>query len=242
MSKKPLELKVPDSFADTYRQIGESLRTKNRFHLPTHLEELVSSFIDYRKKRGISVISPGTRFYRARTHGITQEQTFPTSEMREPPSHLSSAGRLNCEGMPILYLADSVETAIAEVRPWKGAVISVAEVVVVEPISSIKLMPTGETVSFGSDMQEARDFLGAFVLGVTYFASPNHAGDPLAYLPTQYISQRLRDSGFGAIFYPSALNEKGENLSVFDPTLCYVKSVKKYTVSNVNYIFSESVA
>ena len=54
---------------------------------------------------------------------------FPGSSLRRP--------RETREGFPCLYLADRKITAIAEVRPWMGAYVSVAQFKVLRPLRII---------------------------------------------------------------------------------------------------------
>jgi RES domain-containing protein len=46
--------------------------------------------------------------------------------MGAPPPNLARPGRMNPLGIPYLYVALDQATAIAEVRPWLGALLSVA--------------------------------------------------------------------------------------------------------------------
>ena len=41
-----------------------------------------------------------------------------------PDAEHATSGRLNPRGIPFLYLAEDSKTAIAEVRPWVGALVS----------------------------------------------------------------------------------------------------------------------
>jgi len=60
--------------------------------------------------------------------------------MGAPPLGKASSGRINPEGISYLYLADSPGTAIAEVRPWKRARISVATFKTTRPINVVSLL------------------------------------------------------------------------------------------------------
>ncbi|NLK52763.1 MAG: RES domain-containing protein [Syntrophomonadaceae bacterium] len=42
-------------------------------------------------------------------------------ELCAPPKEKCSAGRLNPKGVPYLYLADSIDTVISELRPSTGS-------------------------------------------------------------------------------------------------------------------------
>ncbi len=84
-------------------------------------------------KRLEGVLRVGERYYRGRTEKHTLES------MGAPREELASAGRANPWGIPFLYLAKDPETVIAEVRPWKGQRISIAEFELVEDVKIIDL-------------------------------------------------------------------------------------------------------
>jgi len=50
---------------------------------------------------------------------------FPYARMK-PLSDSATEGRANPKGIPCLYVATDKETAMSEVRPWLGAILSVA--------------------------------------------------------------------------------------------------------------------
>ena len=73
-----------------------------------------------------------------------------------------------------------------------------------------------------------------------YFSAPAHDHDQLAYLPSQYISERIKDEGIEAIMYPSVLDSGGNNIAFFSPDHAICKSVKTVTVNSVNYEFKNN--
>ncbi len=84
--------------------------------------------------RQIETLLPaGTRFYRGRTELHSLDQ------MGVPPHELTSAGRANPKGISFLYLAADPATVVAELRPWKGQTISIAEFELVERVKVIDL-------------------------------------------------------------------------------------------------------
>ena len=57
--------------------------------------------------------------------------------MGAPPAHKTTEGRVNPRGISYLYLATNLKTAVAEIRPWIDAKISVGEFVTVRPLTII---------------------------------------------------------------------------------------------------------
>ena len=233
---------VPDHYVSLFKEIDTSLRTQNRFHLPQHLESIVDNSIDYRRRNNSMAIDAGSTYFRARIHGIGQSSVYSQGDMGAPPSRLANPGRLNSEGMPILYVATTIDTSISEVRPWKGAEVSVAEVVIAKPLIFISLMPVNQIYTIDEGKNNAKNLLDSLIVGMLYFSSPNHAADTLAYLPTQYISQKIRGLGIDGVIYPSALSDSGENIGIFDPASCDIRRVLKYKVEKVTYSHAQSVA
>lgn len=49
---------------------------------------------------------------------------------------------------------------------------------------------------------------------------PVHPEDSnVEYIPTQYIAEVIRSAGYDGICYPSALNQTGTNIVIFDPKI-----------------------
>src|ERR1700732_638174 len=67
-----------------------------------------------------------TRDYTDITVVTPEERPYGRDDMKPIPNW-QAEGRANPRGIPALYLATTRDTALAEVRPWIGAVISVAQ-------------------------------------------------------------------------------------------------------------------
>ncbi len=71
-------------------------------------------------------VSAGQTYYRARLDSGERTKPLPKEEMgARPPEKVTEGGRANPPGIPVLYLASDEKTAISEVRPWKGATVTV---------------------------------------------------------------------------------------------------------------------
>jgi len=57
---------------------------------------------------------------------VTEDYPFDTKRMK-PLLGRAREGRANPKGIPYLYLATHRDTAVAEVRPWKGGAVSVGQ-------------------------------------------------------------------------------------------------------------------
>ena len=64
-----------------------------------------------------------------------------------PVRNQAREGRANSAGIPVLYLASELDTAIAEVRPWIGSRISVARFRVLRDLKTIDMsVKHGKTI------------------------------------------------------------------------------------------------
>lgn len=239
MTSSKIRLTLPKKEADFFKSLGEHLRHSGRFSLPERLERMVSEFIEYQITCGKTVLPAGSKYYRARLYRVGQATAFPSSEMGAPPQGQARSGRINPDGISYLYLSDSPETAIAEVRPWKGARVAVGkftvshnlEVVTLGSSSPLTPMPKSET-----EVQEnLRKSIFGGILGSMYFATPAHGEDRLAYLPSQYIAEMFKNKGIAGLQYKSVLREGGTNLATFDILSAVCSSVGTYTVKGVSY-------
>ena len=181
-------------------------------------------------------IDEGTHFFRARI-GLAQEGdvtedgrplqpiAYAGKEMKPRPNR-ASEGRANPAGIPVLYLAFDEQTAIAEVRPWPGATVSIAAFRTRRDLAAVDLTVGHGEVSLPEfDTRQGRllpmdantkekavwtDIDNAFSRPV------NRADDHGEYVPTQILTELFRDAGFDAIVYGSQFAD-GINLVCFDP-------------------------
>jgi hypothetical protein len=175
-------------------------------------------------------IAAGTTFWRAQ---IGRDWTsFPSRavyfvepgplhpDRMKPRPGLAREGRANPKGIPVLYLAGNPDTAIAEVRPWLGAHVSVGRFRVKHDL---------QIVDCGADPPEhamyleepAPDVREAWVwmnINVA-FSRPVAASDEEAdYVPTQILAELFRVKGYDGIKYGSAFGSdfSSQNVALFD--------------------------
>jgi len=148
---------------------------------------------------------------------------FCATRMKPPADWLiegrAPEGRINPKGIPFLYAATQTKTAIAEVKPSLGVLVSVAQLRVSRGIRLVNCTtdeqkirniiypkePEGEerTLAVWRDIDRA-------------FSEPVIASDDRAgYAATQLIAELFRKNGFDGIAYRSALGE-GHNIALFD--------------------------
>ena len=183
-----------------------------------------------------SIIPADTILYRARIDKINfakrEHETipFPPSEMGPPPQFISTPGRINPEGIPYLYCAGELRTAGAELRPWKGAYLTIGEITIKEDITIADL-----TLECDVD-----NWIRCFYDFADMFSMQWPPELKLNYLVTQFFSEQFKSAGFRGIRYKSEFNSGGNNYALFYKDDYDI--VKTYTVmtSDISYFFYEN--
>lgn len=216
-----------------FQHLVVGLRTKNRFHVSPDTERFVTNLIEYARRSKTVQLTPDTPFWRARLHDVLAKEILALEQLGAPPAHLAGHGRLNPRGIPYLYLASDELTAVSEVRPWKHAELTLAEFRVTRPISVVNFTSQDQFAQPAQPGMAGADFTWRELI-TWLFSAPFDPRDDTAYVPTQYLAERVKASEFDGIIYDSALHEGGYNVALFDPTLAVAQGRKKARVSSVS--------
>ena len=191
------------------------------------------------------VVSIDSVLHRARLGFILgqHQEKFPWPQMGAPPPDKACAGRANCKGESVLYCAETETTAVAEVRPATGLVVSVCRIRPHRALEVLDLVSTHTINPFECEpgmlryWSELLDLVYAFG---RQLSTPLERSDSLIdYLPSQKLALRLRDAGFDGIRYPSAMDERGVNLVFFDPSDCEILDSKLVKIEFTSIQFSQ---
>lgn len=158
---------------------------------------------------------------------------FPPARMK-PLSDRASEGRVNPRGIPCLYTATHAETAAAEVRPWIGAYVSVAQMKIVRDITVVNCTSDDKrNMIYLKEPSPAEREIAVWRDIDRAFAQPVDRDDQLAeYVPTQVIAEMFRGQGLDGVAYRSSLGD-GHNIALFDLDAAVVIN---YTVHEVREI------
>jgi hypothetical protein len=155
----------------------------------------------------------------------------------KPLSDRAREGRANFKGIPVIYLASELETAVAEVRPWVGAYVSVGTFRIARPLRIVNL-DAGDAKGRMFHLQEpdAQERERAVWADVDRaFSTPVNPSDDLAdYAPTQIVAELFRDRGLDGIGYRSALGD-GHNVALFDIDSVELESCVLVDVTDVKF-------
>ena len=257
------EFNNPEDWQGFTKYLSET----NRFILSYYWEKFVDNILRTARKR-TKTLEKNKELVRARigTSWIEsddgEEQPYPISphEMGPPPKQIAKAGRSNSEGIPFLYLATKIETAVAEIRPWIGSEVTIGFFKI---LSNLRIVDTSndkpksafslyELVNIGEEDSGIRkkpnhSYTSAekeeYVWGNinSAFSKPISPNDsPLKYLPTQYLSEKLKTEGYDGVAYRSSLSQEGHNIALFDPQKAKCVRCRMYEIKRVKYDFKES--
>lgn len=163
---------------------------------------------------------------------VVYEEPVPYGRKRmKPRAEKATDGRANAKGIPCLYVSTTKETAMSEVRPWVGALVSVAQFQVTRPITIVdcsRLHGQYPNLAFLSrtfdgltgtmsplSPEQAHKAVWAAI--DTGFSEPVTDSDDVAdYAPTQILAELFRSEGYDGVAYKSAFGENGFNVALFD--------------------------
>ena len=212
------------------------IKTVNRFHTDHINKDVLNLFLRCARKS----YKAGTVLYRARI--CSGETRFAPKEMGAPPVGSASPGRINPNGISILYLADSVKTTLHETR---------AGIYDYVTVGSFRLKRDAEVVNFAA-LDKISPFIANTVMGIEYtqhainignlklmsqeMAKPLRRQDSvLDYLPTQYISDYIKSRGFDGVEFISTMHDGGANLAVFDSSIFKCTKANLYRIKSMSY-------
>lgn len=165
---------------------------------------------------------------------------YPPKRMK-PLRHEAVEGRANPKGISCLYLATDKETAMAEVRPWFGSLVSVGQFRTYDDIVLIdcSLCHEKNLIYFEEPTPEKREH-SVWADIDKAFSKPMTNNDRIAdYVPTQILSEFFKNNGFDGIIYKSLLGD-GVNVAIFDVDKAELINCFLYEVDKVSFSFKEA--
>ena len=216
----------------SWGDFSESIKYSNRFHSGMFNPDVFESYL-----RTISSTHPvGSEAFRAR---ITSDRKgFTTHEMGAPPKGKRTGGRVNPDGVGVLYLSSDKITVLNEVRANAYDYISIGRFRAKRSIVVANLSGVGKSSPFlfSSELEQFAANRKVFQDIAAEIAKPLRRSDsPLEYLPTQYIAEFIKSKKYDGVEFASTLRQGGYNLAVFDESLFECVDVETVEVSEVLY-------
>ena len=141
----------------------------------------------------------------------------------KPPEDRATEGRANPKGIPVLYLATQPQTAMSEVRPGLGSLVSCAQFKTVRPLKIVdfSVYHGRETVFHFSEPDPPQKEKSVWIQIDRAFSEPTTFGDNTAdYVPTQMIAELFKSERYDGIAYKSTFDDDGYNVALFDLADC----------------------
>lgn len=181
--------------------------------------------------------------YRSRVNVDTK--VINIDKMGKPPAKISQAGRANPIGIPYLYTASDIDTAIAEIRPHKGDDVTIATFEVKEKLLLADLRNPRQSIS---PFELTEDGLNQIYIDLDYLC---HLGEELKkpilpreahleYLSSQYLCELIKDCGFDGVVYKSSVGS-GDNYAIFNDEKLAAKNIETYHVKDIEISSSRIV-
>lgn len=237
---------LKDDFDARLSRLSSELEKKNYFLLEKIGSDLLTSHVS----RLQAYIEETSEYYRARI-GYQKEETplfgwgeepyyspYTDKELGAPSPLKTNSGRINRIGVSFLYLASDEETAISEVRPHPGQVISTGK---------FRCNKRAKVADFSlidiAHYYKNDKLLDEFLLLKSIdklFSQPVPPENQYKYFLTQFLSDTLRNLGFDGVVFQSSIGT-GINLAIFNPTsFSFVfESENAVKVEELKYEFSK---
>ncbi|NMX30563.1 RES family NAD+ phosphorylase [Pseudomonas sp. WS 5413] len=201
---------VNQALKDNYFEVESVVRKKIK-KLSPYLVQVISAGAEYYRGRvGVSMrLSP--KFVEPGYPPEYKYQPYRSIEIERPPLHLATEGRFNRTRVSVLYLASDALTAVSELRPHPGHLISTSKFRLVRDLT-IANFSSFDVRNFLSDdkLEILRDLMSiADILNVPVQPEHNYL-----YSLTQLFADSLRLEGFEGLAFQSSVGT-GINLTCF---------------------------
>ena len=238
------------SSVHSYDRFAASVARQWRYFLREH-EPFLSAVRETCRSRG-EILRKGAMLWRAqegaaeRTEENDGYEPFEVPCAHEPDRmrplrDRATAGRVNPRGIPCLYLSTQRDTALAEVRPWIGSFVSVAQFEVMRDQNLLNCTTDDPSYRIYFDEPGAADRETANWAAIDRaFARPVTVDDSVsAYEPTQILAELFKSEGFEGIAYRSSLGD-GHNIALFDLDAAELHGCMLMTVDKVRLEVSQA--
>jgi hypothetical protein len=249
--------------AEAYCEFAKQVRGVNRFVVDGEAREFLLTLAEQAPASHQTVLPEGSVFWRAQLGHATEAQPIRDQddavidevivecphppERMKPRKDLAREGCTNPKGISYLYLSNRKEIALAEVRPWIGSFISIAQ---------FKARRNLRIVDFSTDPAPRRRITVPYEIppeqwdhAVWYsidqaFREPITVNDEAAdYAATQFLAEFFKSEGFDGVAYQSAFQkpgEQGHNLVLFDLDAAQLVDNALVTITAISFGFEEA--
>ncbi len=238
---------------NSYRNFANRVRRTNRYIRALEDDDFLREVLRTSASR-IRDVPAGSGLWRAqlghdwRPHyeGDLHVDDLPAQylpDRMKPLPDRATEGRANPKGIPVLYLSTRKKTAMSEVRPWLGSLVSCARFQTTRDLKIVDFsVHHGSGFMFYFSEPDASKREEAVWRQIDRaFSEPTTAADDTAdYVPTQVIAELFRNEGYDGIAYKSAFGKKGYNVVLFDPADAELTSCILFEAKFLKFRFEQS--
>ena len=198
--------------------------------------------------RASMMLPTASPIFRVRLGYREQDYRFvaiPIAEMGAPAAAgVTKPGRANPVGTSYFYGAQEEQTAVSEVRPHRGALMTVG---MGEMVRELRLLDLAAGMHVPSPFACSGDYFRGLLESCELFNHLNeqfarplrHTDDVHEYLPTQFFATWARDHHYDGLRYGSAMTRGGHNIVLFDPGTVAIRTVRLVQTDEVRVEYSD---
>jgi hypothetical protein len=235
----------------SYRDFAVLVSQRWRYARPPEMTDFLETVLSTAGKKE-EVIAAGTILFRAQlghdwrpepvAEGVTEELPCAFSpERMKPRPDRAVEGRANPKGIPCLYVGTHTKTSVAEVRPWIGALVSVARLKTTRPLRVVNCTVDKHTskLYFQEPSPDERERVVWQDIDRAFSEPVAPSDDEASYAPTQVLAEAFRQSGFDGVAYRSAVGT-GHNIAIFDSAAADLISCGLVVVDRLSLDYHEA--
>jgi hypothetical protein len=129
-------------------------------------------------------------------------------------------------------------TAMMEVRPWTGSVLTISQLALLKEVTLVDCTQEAEFNLDEPMTQQRLESNNWHVLNEAFSLPVFQAEDVADYAPTQYIAEASRAAKYDGIMYESRVGN-GKNVAIFDPAIADVVSRQLRHANKPSFSFSK---
>lgn len=167
---------------------------------------------------------------------------YPPHRMKPQPSR-AREGRANSKGIPVLYSSTCKKTAMSEVRPWIGSLISCAHFRTTRPMRLVDFSVNhsrSDTYYFVEPEAAKREEIVWTHIDKAFSEPTTPEEDSADYVPTQIIAELFKNEGYDGLVYKSAFGESGFNIVLFNPDDAELKECTLFEAKSLDFRFEQA--
>lgn len=166
----------------------------------------------------------------------SMEWGYSKKESGKPSSEKAGLNRASPRYISYLYLANDVNTALAETRAQIGQAFSIAKYLITKPltITNLSFSKFRRTHNYHKNTVDVKDFILISNLHQA-FSAPSISNEK-DYILSQYIAEFIKNIGLDGIAYDSSRYNGGTNYALFNDSSCKFICSEIHAVKDIKIV------